>query len=554
VTLHVIEQPLVNYSISSALCTGQLLNYDQVNTNGAPVEGWVWKCMDEEGNEVEFDPDTYLFEEEGVFQVSYAVYNFCNADDLSFSDPVEVTVTAGPQFAADNGWPETLAVCDGITLAEALAENNIGEPALVNPDVAHTAWGWFFRHKDENNNMVYDELSSTQLITEACHGYELCYAVKGDCSSEPIYSPGLPLHVYGHPEILSLSLSQSFCVGENFPPEDFLPDIDTHQNTVTTSWQRLYGDQWEEVAIPFAVQNEHDNMQLRFRILAEHCGYEDQSEPVVIRVASVPEIVSEISSMVQVCDGGALGLATPEVIWHNTLPEEGEWQVSNSPGGPFGVGPFGPEQLMFDPAQVTSDFDGWYLRYHVEGCDAENNSNLAEIAILQSAEVQISGEPVVAQMNNYWPGVYYYSTDVEGSLNWTLTPPIWPVESVVVDGKACCKVTVTTGGQATLRAAVGDGSCGMDEFAINASQFDVEEQQNVKAKIFPNPAGQSVTVVADDITELIVYDILGQQVRHVKVPSEPSVSLNIADLSEALYIVEVRTREGVTRQRLTVSR
>lgn len=553
VILEVIKTPAVSYEITSTLCTGQPLHFELLGSNGEPMDGWLWKYVDEDGIETAFDPDTHLFTEEGQYLVSYAVYNQCNEGNPIFSEPVLVTVSAGPEFAPATSWPPMLSVCDGQRLDEVLAESGMVEPVLVNPEVAHTVLGWFVKTKDENNNTHYDPWLGNQVITEAFHGAELCFGVTGDCSSIPVYSPSVPLYVFGKPKILSVSMSENLCVGEAFPPQDFLPEVEDHQSEWDVQWQVYTDQQWQALSTPLTIQNSHDEMQVRFVILAQHCGYEDESDPMTIHVAGTPEIMEDISEHVAVCDGGALGIDPPAVEWHHQS-EEGVWQVSDTPNGPFGEGPFGPNQMMFNPNQVSSAFDGWYLRYHVEGCDDEDNSNLAELKISESADVHITGNSQVAQANSYWSGVYYYFTDVTAALNWSLEPPIWDYTDTIIDGKSCCRINVTSVGSATLTASVGDGSCGMDVFEINASSFGVDEQAPVQARIYPNPAQESVTVTSEEIKSVVVYDLLGQKVKEVDANGDESVSFGVGGLPEALYIVEVRTHHGVARQLLTITR
>lgn len=115
-------------------------------------------------------------------------------------------------------------------------------------------------------------------------------------------------------------------------------------------------------------------------------------------------------------------------------------------------------------------------------------------------------------------------------------------------------IRVTCRGRATLTAFVGDGSCGSDQFVINASSFGVDENEALKLEVYPNPARQRVNVVSEEIEAVVVYDLLGQRLKVMAGNGDTTVSFNVDDLAEALYIVEVKTRKGIVRKPFSVSR
>ncbi|MBR4390827.1 MAG: T9SS type A sorting domain-containing protein [Bacteroidales bacterium] len=559
-TLQMIAAPEVEYDIVESICQGQLIGYQYVGSNNVPVEYWLWKFEDELGNVTEFDPDSYQFNVPGVYNVYYVVVNQCNADNPVYSGPNRLTVTPGPEFQQETSWPESLEICDGQTLGVVLDEAGVSVPELVDPSISHTLLGWFVKYKDENNNTHYDPCTLGQSITESFHGSELCYAMTGDCSSVPIYSGGILLQVLGRPEIVSLSMSQSFCSGELFPYGVEL-EIDNHNSSCTEQWQwKMAGQSWMDIPnLPLTLANEHDGIQVRMKISSTQCGFEAVSDPMVLWVAGTPEIIEDTDDMVGqigVCGDGALVVTAPEVDWHHTTPEEGEWQVGPTANGSFGTGPFGSEGLMFDVGHVAPAFDGWYVRYHVEGCGAEDNSTPIQLSVYESSDVHIDGSSEVLVMSSFWPGVYYYYTDVVGvNLNWTLEmlSPIqdtmsqqipWQIQDTIIDGKNCCQLTVTSSGRARLTAAVGDGSCGNDVILINASYFGVDEQESVNVQLYPNPTDGLLFVKGEELMGVVIYNLMGQQVKAISCPMGDLVEADVHDLAPALYVVQVQTKKG----------
>lgn len=543
--VHVLNLPTVEFDFETSICRGQLLNPQVVSVSD--VEYVLWRCVDSNGNEVPFSPDTDAFETLGVFYVSWAPVNQCNQGNPEYCQPRVVEVVQGPEFLPA-AWPNPLVVCSGMTLSEVMDANSIQEPNLLDPnyDPAPQPLGWFFKYKDEDNNWVYSPLSLNSTVTELNAGYELCYGMMGDCSTTPIYSTSVILQVKGRPEIVSVNMTTNFCAGESFPPADLEVELDAHNSGYIAQWQWLESGSWTNVpGSSFVIGNEHDGMQVRYTVTSSDCGFDpDASDPVTLYVSGVPEIEESLASSVGVCANGPLVIQEPLVNWHHTLPETGEWQVCATENGTFSTGPFGTEGLVFDMNQVDPLFDGWYLRYHVEGCGDENNSNATKITVFESSEVQITGTAQAAVMNSYWPGVYYYYTEVTGGLNWTLTPEIWPYHDTIIDGKSCCQVIVNQRGQATLTASVGDGSCGSDQFVINASAFGMDEHEALKMDLYPNPARNTVTVVSEAIESVVVYDLLGQRVKSIDGLGDDSISFSVEGLPEALYLVEVQTKKG----------
>lgn len=76
--------------------------------------------------------------------------------------------------------------------------------------------------------------------------------------------------------------------------------------------------------------------------------------------------------------------------------------------------------------------------------------------------------------------------------------------------------------------------------------------------LYPNPANELVTIEVDqwekgaDLT-LFMYNSSGSLVRTVKIGSQQQ-QVSTADLTEGIYVIEVRSREHITRQKLLIQR
>jgi len=80
-----------------------------------------------------------------------------------------------------------------------------------------------------------------------------------------------------------------------------------------------------------------------------------------------------------------------------------------------------------------------------------------------------------------------------------------------------------------------------------------ENKPAINAKIYPNPANGNVTIAMDvkSAYTLTITNIMGQVVTSIK-GDTPSVDLNVSNYAPGIYIVNIRTANAVTSQKLIV--
>lgn len=101
-------------------------------------------------------------------------------------------------------------------------------------------------------------------------------------------------------------------------------------------------------------------------------------------------------------------------------------------------------------------------------------------------------------------------------------------------------------GQNTLSAA---GSA----YIFEQSSVGIEEATNsVPLHLYPNPSNGLVAIEADNVEDVRVYDDLGKVVYQESTSAASTLQLDLSHLPSALYTCEVRTPEGVGRQRLII--
>ena len=83
------------------------------------------------------------------------------------------------------------------------------------------------------------------------------------------------------------------------------------------------------------------------------------------------------------------------------------------------------------------------------------------------------------------------------------------------------------------------------------SPTEVDENQTSALKLYPNPAQQSLSLEAEGMTYIEVYDVLGQLVYQQGTESN-NLTLNVSDWTEGLYFVKVQTQSGWFIRRVSI--
>ena len=76
-------------------------------------------------------------------------------------------------------------------------------------------------------------------------------------------------------------------------------------------------------------------------------------------------------------------------------------------------------------------------------------------------------------------------------------------------------------------------------------------EQGINASIFPNPVKEQLSIQAADITEVNLYNTIGQSVYHYNGLTN-SIGINTSDLESGIYIVKVVTSEGFVSRRIII--
>ena len=81
----------------------------------------------------------------------------------------------------------------------------------------------------------------------------------------------------------------------------------------------------------------------------------------------------------------------------------------------------------------------------------------------------------------------------------------------------------------------------------------IEETLLPQVAVYPNPAKESVVVVADeDLVQVSVYNLMGQQVAALEPQGTNSCTLATNGLASGIYLVKIGTDKGIATQKLVV--
>ncbi|MEM7574634.1 MAG: S8 family serine peptidase [Bacteroidota bacterium] len=85
--------------------------------------------------------------------------------------------------------------------------------------------------------------------------------------------------------------------------------------------------------------------------------------------------------------------------------------------------------------------------------------------------------------------------------------------------------------------------------------FDATNLIEADVELFPNPASDAVTIrVADEISEVTVFNLQGKQVLNRRYESAEQANLDVSALAAGMYLINIQTDEEVLTERLLIHR
>jgi len=182
------------------------------------------------------------------------------------------------------------------------------------------------------------------------------------------------------------------------------------------------------------------------------------------------------------------------------------------------------------------------------GCDSLVHLHLT-VKPYPAAVGPITGPTEVNVSTDLILGQYFYSIDSVGFADryeWEIDGIDWPMDTSGLQ----CALWVTTPGDAILRVKAWNG-CGYTEreILIHAGFFDLDEM-DIRVSIYPNPTHDHVSIEAEDIRRVRMYDLQGQCLWENTFDRCDHVDLPLSGLESKLYLIEIQTDHGIARKKL----
>ena len=168
----------------------------------------------------------------------------------------------------------------------------------------------------------------------------------------------------------------------------------------------------------------------------------------------------------------------------------------------------------------------------------------------------ISGLSNVYVASSLFSGLYRYEInpeDVQGNITWSISDSDW---QIVEAQDNYCIVFVGSPGQATLTATFRTPECGELErdFLINAGFYGVDDHATIAVNVYPNPTKGTAVVEAEGIESIRLTNMMGQVLDWREYDRSNSVTLNLNGYAPSVYLLEIKTVDGMVKKRLMVSR
>ncbi len=91
----------------------------------------------------------------------------------------------------------------------------------------------------------------------------------------------------------------------------------------------------------------------------------------------------------------------------------------------------------------------------------------------------------------------------------------------------------------------------IDDFSITENTVGVNDHQAPQVSIYPNPATSSINISADQMSQVELYNLVGQKV-YETVCTENSISIPTCNLTAGTYIVKVMSEKGISTKKVVV--
>ena len=195
---------------------------------------------------------------------------------------------------------------------------------------------------------------------------------------------------------------------------------------------------------------------------------------------------------------------------------------------------------------------------HLEGQTSFGCDSIAELhlTIEQTTPIQILGMTQLYYASDIWPGVYYYyvtdSTAANyGRIQWECSNPDW-----ILSPKSdyCCMIIVNAPGSGILSATTTDGCITTTSIQLQANGLGFDKSIDNGIILYPNPAQTIVNLTVPQLRHVTIYSSMGQKVKDIAAIRSDSLCIDISELKQGIYFVEIITSLGKAARQLSILR
>lgn len=184
------------------------------------------------------------------------------------------------------------------------------------------------------------------------------------------------------------------------------------------------------------------------------------------------------------------------------------------------------------------------------GCDSIIHINLYVSDVFDTPDT-IYGMTEVAAASSLISGIYKYHIDkIDGckKYHWTVSNNSW----VITPNGHECELLVRKPGSGVLRIEA-QNTCSdvFKTLEITAGVYGVNENNETKTSVYPNPTNGNVNVEGNGIETINVINASGVIVKSYKFNREDLISIDLSELPSSIYILEIVSPEEKCIKRIT---
>ena len=523
----------------TTICAGEYVRFTDRSSN-TPTS-WAWNFGDETTSTLQ-NPVHY-FATAGTYTVSLTATNEFGTSEAATQT---ITVNAAPAI-----------VCESTTCT-----------AITDQTFSTTAVPYY---------------SATTLSYTVNQEANACITVK--CPQ--VLNSGVPANIdnINVTALTNLPTGMQACIGTAYLEADSCTVLNVYGTpTATGTFELKISCTWNGSAAGFAMNNQEA---------------EDLSTGIVITIVNNPDVV-EVTADFEVSEESVA--AGRSVVFTNTSTHTHHiaWQIENGSANPvvstentvtvtyatageylakliayneeesesdtatltITVTPF--SEIMCEEACAAAEnptFGGELLPYYAESNLTYNLDSTVDDCVTIKCPASLTLNNITANVTNatitafanlpegmsYCVSDAYLVGDEIATIHFTGVPTVagdYPLTiSITASG-----TTTMPGFESVTDFPIPAQECGLTIHVVGTTE--VAEAMN-EISIYPNPATDVLTVAADDMQNITIYDMVGRVVMSKDVNSN-SETINVADFAKAQYIVKITTATSVEVRNIVV--